>query len=138
VFLDTALQVLPLVDLAVLSELESQLNDPLPAKAFAGDYVAGFPERQLRLRDSVGGRDLPAALDAALSLRNASTMVGAARLAGLATDVLAAVGAADLETLRRLLPLVERCGLETVEDLRSGYLADAVIRLPQDRGGVSR
>ena len=136
--LDTALQAPPLVDLVVLSDLESQLNDPLPAKTFARDYVSGFRERCLRLSGSITGRDLPAALDAALSLRNASTMVGAGRLATIATDMVAAAGAADLGTLRRLLPVIERCGLETIEELESGYLSDAVVRLPQDRDGVSR
>lgn len=136
-FLDTAPQALPLVDLAVLFELESQLNDPLPARAFARDYVSGFQERYLRLSNSIGNRDLPAALDAALSLRNASSMVGAARLTALATDTETAIGTADLETLRGVLPLIERCGLETIGELEAGYLADAVVRLPQDRDGVS-
>ncbi len=128
--LNIASQVLPLVDLAVLSELESQLNDPLPARAFARDYIAGFEERYLRLGNSIGNRDSAGALDAALSLHNSSSMVGAARLAALAAAVEAAVASEELDAARRILPLIEKCGLETIGELESGYLAIAVVRTP--------
>lgn len=135
--LNIAPQVLPLVDLAVLSELESQLNDALPARAFARDYIAGFEKRYLRLCTSIGDRDSAGALDAVLSLRNSSTMVGAARLAAMAAGIEAAVVSEDLDAARRTLPLIERCGLETIGELESCYLADAVTGTPQERAGVS-
>jgi HPt (histidine-containing phosphotransfer) domain-containing protein len=121
--LDCAPEVLPLVDLTVLSALEQQLNDPGPAKAFAQDYVTGFGDRYLRLTSSIGNADLPAALDAALSLRSSSTMVGATRLSAMAARFESAVITADLETARRVLPEIERCGLDTISDLESHYLA---------------
>lgn len=116
-------KVLPLVDLTVLSQLERQLNDPRPARAFARDYITGFEDRYLRLSNSVGNRDLPAAIDAALSLRNSSTMVGAARLSAMAASFETAVTSADLDTARRALPAIERCGMDTIDELESRYLA---------------
>ncbi|MHA7143351.1 Hpt domain-containing protein [Arthrobacter sp. TmT3-37] len=118
-------KVLPLVDLTVLSQLERQLNDPQPARAFARDYITGFEDRYLRLSSSVGNRDLPAAIDAALSLRNSSTMVGAARLSAMAASFETAVTSADLDTARRALPAIERCGMDTIDELESRYLASA-------------
>ncbi|MEC5199147.1 hypothetical protein RCH21_001371 [Arthrobacter sp. PL16] len=120
--LDCAPEVLPLVDLTVLSSLEQQLNDPGPAKAFARDYVLGFEDRYLRLTSSIGNADLPAALDVALSLRSSSTMVGATRLSALAASFESAVLTADLDAARRVLPEIERCGLDTIRELESQYL----------------
>lgn len=123
--MNAAPMVLPIVDLAVLSLLESQLNDPRPARAFARDYIAGFQDRFLRLTRSIGNRDLAAALDAALSLRNSSAMVGAARLSAMAETFEVAVVSADLDTARRTLPAIELCGLETISELEERYLSAA-------------
>jgi hypothetical protein len=120
--LDCAPEVLPLVDLTVLSSLELQLNDPCPARAFARDYVLGFGDRYLRLTSSIGNADLPAALDVALSLRSSSTMVGATRLSAMAASIESAVITADLEAARRVLSEIERCGLDTIRELESRYL----------------
>ncbi len=119
---DAAPEVLPLVDFAVLSELEGQLDDARPARAFARDYILGFDDRYLRLNSSIGNRDLPAALEAALSLRISSVMVGAARLSAMAETFEAAVTSADLDTARRVLPAIERCGLDTIDELDVRYL----------------
>ncbi|MHA7239883.1 Hpt domain-containing protein [Arthrobacter sp. TMS1-12-1] len=119
----TAPPALPLVDLAVLSQLEGQFTDPRPVRAFARDYITGFGDRYLRLTRSVGDQDLPAALEAALSLRNSSVMVGAERLSALAATFEAAVTSADLDAARRALPCIERCGLDTIDELEAGYLA---------------
>lgn len=119
---NAAPKVLPLVDLAILAQLEGQLNDPRPARAFARDYITGFEDRYLRLTNSIGNRDVPAALDAALSLRNSSTMVGATRLSAMAASFQTAVASADLDTARRSLPAIERCGLDTINELETGYL----------------
>ncbi|WP_434993347.1 Hpt domain-containing protein [Arthrobacter sp. Ld5] len=112
----------PLVDLTVLADLERQLNDPGPARAFARDFIAGFGDRHLRLARSVADEDLPAAVEAALSLRSSSIMVGAERLAALASSFEAAVTAADLDAARRSLPDIEQCGFATIEELEARYL----------------
>ncbi|MDQ0735770.1 Hpt domain-containing protein [Arthrobacter agilis] len=120
---NSAPKSLPLLDLAVLAHLERQLNDARPARAFARDYIAGFEHRYLRLENSIGNRDIPAALDAALSLRNSSAMIGAARLSALAAGFEASVTASDLDAARRALPAIERCGLDTILELEARYLA---------------
>ncbi|MHA7281424.1 hypothetical protein [Arthrobacter sp. TMS2-4] len=119
---NAATTVLPLVDLAVLSELEGQLNDVQPARAFARDYITGFGNRYLRLTQSVHDEDLPAAFEAALSLRNSSVMVGAERLSALTASFGTAVSSADLATARRALPAIEQCGLDTIGELEIRYL----------------
>ncbi len=122
---NSAPKELPLLDLTVLSHLERQLNDAQPARAFARDYITGFGDRYLRLESSVSNRDFPAALDAALSLRNSSAMVGAERLSALAADFEAAVASSDLDTAREALPGIERCGLDTILELEARYLSSA-------------
>lgn len=111
------------MDLAVLAALELQLEDSGPARAFARDYVAAFPARYLRLRESVDHRDLSAAMDATLSLRSTSIMVGAVTLAALAAEIATAVLTTDLRAARRALPPLERCGLATIDELQARYLA---------------
>ena len=116
---------LPLVDLSVLAHLEQQFNDDGPARAFARDYISGFADRHLRLVRSVADEDLPAALEAALSLRNSSRMVGAERLAALTAAFEAAISSADLDAAGRTLPGIERCGRATIHELQTRYLDPA-------------
>lgn len=117
--------LLPLVDLTVLADLERQLNDAGPARAFARDYITGFDDRCRRLAGSIADQDVPAALEAALSLRSSSIMIGAERLAALVAIVGTAVSAADLYTARRGLPGIEQCGLDTIAELEARYLDPA-------------
>lgn len=120
---NVAPEVLPLVDLAVLSQLEHQLNDPGPVRAFARDYIMGFEARYLRLESSIRDQDLVAALDAALSLRNSSAMVGATRLSAMAASFETAVTTVDLASARSALSTIERCGFDTIDELESRYLS---------------
>ena len=113
---------LPLVDLETLAQLEYQLNDAKPARAFARDFIAYFQDRYLRLVLAIGNRDLDAAMDAVLSLRNSSRMVGATRLSAMAAGVESAVTSADIDSARRALPDIERCGLDTIDELEVRYL----------------
>ncbi|BBE23622.1 hypothetical protein MN0502_25050 [Arthrobacter sp. MN05-02] len=50
-------------------------------------------------------------------------MVGAARLSAMAASFETAVTSADLDTARRALPAIERCGMDTIDELESRYLA---------------
>lgn len=113
---------LPLVDLETLARLEHQLSDPQPARAFARDYIACFQERYLRLARAVGTSNLEVAMDAVLSLRNSSRMVGASRLSAMAAGVESAVTSADIDSARRALPNIEQCGLDTIGELELRYL----------------
>ncbi|PPB48890.1 hypothetical protein C4K88_09110 [Arthrobacter pityocampae] len=113
---------LPLLDLTVLGDLERQLGEPGPARAFVRDYIAAFGDRYLRLERSITDQDPAAALEAVLSLRSSSIMVGAERLAALASALGTAVSSASPGSARRALPELERCGLATIGKLETLYL----------------
>lgn len=107
----------PLVDPEVLRDLADKLESPAIASRFAADYVDMWELRLSRLAAALQRSDFPAAIDAVLSLRVASVMVGAGRLAGLAQQVENAVNRGDFAAGRKLLAAVGVCGAETVEEL---------------------
>lgn len=107
----------PLVDPEVLRDLADKLESQGIASRFASDYVDMWELRLSRLAAALQRNDFPAAVDAVISLRVASVMVGAARLAGLAQQVEDAVNRGDFTAGRELLATVEACGVETVEEL---------------------
>lgn len=115
--LPPAVEVLPLVDSAVLQELEEQLGQSRLARNFADDYAAMWEHRRHRLVNAVEGNDLKAGLDAALSLKVTSVMVGALRLAHLAGQLETAVREDHPEEMARLLRLIAIHGADTVSEL---------------------
>jgi HPt (histidine-containing phosphotransfer) domain-containing protein len=79
---------LPLLDPAVLVRLREELDDDEGVwKVFVQNFIAHLPERTERLRQTLTTGDLRGAIDAVLSLKTSSQMVGAERLAGLAMDL---------------------------------------------------
>lgn len=75
----------PLLDASVLSLLRADLDsDEGVWKVFIENFVAQLPRRVERLRQTMTSGDAEGAMDAVLSLRTSSQMVGAERLAGLA------------------------------------------------------
>jgi HPt (histidine-containing phosphotransfer) domain-containing protein len=80
--------VSPLLDQSVLSRLRAELDDDEGVwKVFVQNFIAALPQRTERLRLTLTTGDLTGALDATLSLKTSSQMVGAERLAGLALDL---------------------------------------------------
>ncbi|UZX02143.1 Hpt domain-containing protein [Arthrobacter sp. CDRTa11] len=78
----------PLVDRSVLDALRSELDEDEGVwRAFVRNYIAHLPNRIEKLRLTLTTGDLDGALDAVLSLKTSSQMVGAERLAGLALDL---------------------------------------------------
>jgi len=77
----------PLVNPSVLEMLRVELDDDGVWKAFVRNFVEYLPDRNERLRLALTTGDLKGALDAVLSLKTSSQMVGAERLAGLALDL---------------------------------------------------
>jgi hypothetical protein len=73
-----------------------------------------WPERYGRLAEAVRDRDLEQALDAALSLRSSSQMLGALNLATLACGVEEAIRARQLQTAGMLLPGLKSCDEDTM------------------------
>lgn len=111
----------PAVDPAVLAELAEQLQSPDIAHKLARDYAALWDQRQRRLTSAVEGQDHAAALDAVISLKTSSAMIGGRHLAVLAGKLQAHIQAGDLPSGQALLPAVEVYGRATVNELRLGY-----------------
>ncbi|WP_285244070.1 Hpt domain-containing protein [Pseudarthrobacter sp. fls2-241-R2A-127] len=78
----------PLVDKSVLDRLREDLdNDTGLVTAFIADYALYLPRRIQRLRAALVTGNFDDAVDAVLSLKSSSLMVGATQLAGLAVDL---------------------------------------------------
>lgn len=115
----------PLVDPATLQELGSQLDNPAVAKGFARDYTNMWDQRYQSLASSLDSGDEDAAMDAVLSLKTSSAMVGGLRLAELARELEDAIRVRDAGRARLLLREVAESGNETVDELQlSHYLRD--------------
>ncbi|MCU1567447.1 MAG: hypothetical protein JWQ56_2384 [Pseudarthrobacter sp.] len=75
----------PLVDQSVLNRLREELEeDEGYCRIFVGNFIDYLPHRIGRLRLALTAGDLDGSVDAVLSLKTSSQMVGAERLAGLA------------------------------------------------------
>ncbi|QHK20091.1 Hpt domain-containing protein [Pseudarthrobacter psychrotolerans] len=114
---------LPLLDQAVLERLRTELEDDDAVwKVFVENFIAHLPQRTERLRLTLTTGDLVGALDAVLSLKTSSQMVGAERLASLAWDLEQSLrtDARNSEPDRVLprlaaahLRIITRCGRQT-------------------------
>lgn len=112
----------PLLDTAVLDDMEEQLGRPGTAWKFAIDYAGMWPERQRSLVDSVEREDRMAALDAVISLKVSSAMVGGLLLACLAEALEAVLRRGDLRDAASVLAMISLHGDATVKELQQGYL----------------
>lgn len=119
-----AVGLLPLVDAAVLEELEEELAGTGMAQRFARDYAAMWDERYTRLATAVHRHDGDSALDAAISLKISSAMVGGLRLAKLAELLEAMIRSGDFGQGKVLMERVARDGGLTVTELRSTYILE--------------
>lgn len=115
-------QELPLVDVAVLQDLEEQLGRPDLVWIFANDYARMWEERQRSLVDSVRREDGAAALDAVISLKVSSAMVGGLRLARLAEALEFTLRRGDLPEVASILAMLSFHGPATVKELQIRYL----------------
>ncbi|MCO4250430.1 Hpt domain-containing protein [Pseudarthrobacter raffinosi] len=78
----------PLLDPAVLDRLRTELEDDDGVwKVFVQNFIEHLPHRTEKLRLTLTTGDLAGAMDAVLSLKTSSQMVGAERLAGLAMEL---------------------------------------------------
>lgn len=112
----------PLVDPAALQELGEQVNSVALAKGFARDFSQMWEQRYGSLAGALDRREQGAALDAVLSLKTSSSMVGGLRLAGLAGELEEAIRRGDLEHAASRLPEVAARGGETVAELEFSYV----------------
>lgn len=118
----SAFEDIPLVDLLVLQDLESQLAQPAVARKFALDYIEIWEQRYLNLTTAIFGQDRATALDAAISLKIGSAMVGGLRLARLAEDIEQMIRAGCWDKGQTMLERASDLGRETVARLRESYL----------------
>lgn len=114
--------LLPLVDGAVLQELEEDLAGTGIAQRFARDYMAMWDQRYSRLAAAVHRQDSDSALDAAISLKISSAMVGGLRLSRLAELLEALIRRGDFGQGQVLMERVASDGGLTVSELRRTYI----------------
>ncbi|ELT43600.1 Hpt domain-containing protein [Arthrobacter nitrophenolicus] len=114
--------LLPLIDAAVLDELEDELAGTGLAKRFARDYAAMWDQRYSRLAAAVHSQDSESALDAAISLKISSAMVGGVRLAKLAELLETLIRLGDFGQGKVLMERVAMDGGLTITELQSTYI----------------
>jgi hypothetical protein len=115
-------ELLPLVDAAILQDLEVQLDGSELAVRFARDYAAMWDQRCAKLAAAVENQDLDAALDAVISLRITSAMVGGLRLARLAGILEDVIRQGDFNYGLAIMERVAQNGVQTVTELQSSYI----------------
>lgn len=106
----------------ILAELEEELDGPELALGFARDYASLWDQRFSRLAAAVHTEDRPEALDAVISLRIASAMVGGIRLSDLAQGLEDAIRRSDFVQGQALLAIVAEHGVRTVSELQASYI----------------
>jgi HPt (histidine-containing phosphotransfer) domain-containing protein len=122
VLLQEAARLLPLVDAAVLEELEDELAGSGLAQRFARDYASMWDQRRSRLAAAVDSQDSDSALDAAISLKISSAMVGGLRLAKLAELLEVLIRQGDFGQGQVLMQRVSKDGSQTVAELQATYI----------------
>ena len=116
--------LLPLVDAAVLEELEDELAGSGLAQRFARDYAAMWDQRYARLAAAVDQQDSASALDAVISLKITSAMVGGLRLAKLAELLESVIRLGDFGQGQALMERVAQDGGQTITELQATYILE--------------
>lgn len=106
----------PFVSAAVLRALRD-LGDPEAYAAFLRRSHEAWPHRYERLACAIRAGDPRAAMDAVLTLKSASQMIGALKLASAALQLERALGSGHLRLAEALLGELEACGLATMDHL---------------------
>ena len=119
-----AANLLPLIDTAVLDELEEELAGTGLAQRFARDYAAMWDLRLTRLGTAVDRRDEDSALDAVISLKISSAMVGGVRLARLAELLEGLIRQGDFAQGQAMMAGVALDGARTVSELQATYILE--------------
>lgn len=113
----------PLVCNKSLHDLEVSLfGEEQLCRNFVSRYIEMWPDRFARLHDAVTSHDHEKAMDAALSLRSSSIMVGAARLGCLATDLIVLLESGQHTATAKNLATLHLCGAQTMSQLTASYI----------------
>lgn len=98
-----------------------EIEDEVAFEEYLCRNLSLWPTRYLRLADAVRHRDGVAALDAVLSVRSSSQMIGAMKLAELAFGTEAALRDGNFSEAEELLLLLQKTGLIVVERLTKQF-----------------
>lgn len=112
---------LPLLNEEVLQDLEQQLDGSAIARNFSRDFINIWDDRYSKLADAITGGDEDASLDAVLSVKITSMMLGATRLAEIAKDLERVIRSGNLDAAATALPGLWVCGNQTVNKLSSYF-----------------
>jgi hypothetical protein len=113
---------LPVLDINALQDLEQQLGSRDVADVFARNFAMLWPRRRRNLVSAIEQEDREKALDASISLRVSSIMVGGVRLASLAEALEALIRGGDFPGGRALLASIGHHGCATVHELQVRYI----------------
>lgn len=108
----------PLIAREVLDVLQDEIAAPEIYGEYVGRYLAMWPDRYRRLVSALNSGDEEALMDAALSVKTSARMMGALRLAQLASAMEDAVSEQRMDKVRALLDELDNCGRLTMEQLR--------------------
>ncbi|GAB3521563.1 Hpt domain-containing protein [Arthrobacter monumenti] len=115
---------LPLVADKALRGLQRDLGDDGRAGLlFVKSFMSMWPDRYKRLSEAVRGRHEVASMDAVLSLRTSSKMLGAERLAALADELEGELRRGNHAIATDILVDIRICGEATMELLEAHYPA---------------
>jgi hypothetical protein len=108
---------IPLVSRDVLDALEQELEDAVTYATYIRLNHELWPARYERLAETIRAGDATGAMDAVLSLRCASQMIGAMQLAELALTAQLALRDGRLSAAEELLEDLEVCGTATMRQI---------------------
>ena len=106
----------PLLDPRVLRELAEDVG-ARAAASFAREFAGMWPRRRSALAHALAHDDADGAMEAVLSMRVSSAMVGARRLEELATRLETSLRRRGLAGAAPFIDDVEHCGEETAHAL---------------------
>ncbi|HXF02821.1 MAG TPA: Hpt domain-containing protein [Arthrobacter sp.] len=115
----------PLVLDSVLEKLATDLgdHDGSMRRRFINNYLELWDHRYGRVSGAVLARDADDAMDAILSLKISSSMVGAGRLGRMAEHLEGLVHGQLFDAAASLLDELRACGMSTTAQLRSYHPA---------------
>ncbi|MFJ6280528.1 Hpt domain-containing protein [Arthrobacter subterraneus] len=113
---------LPIVSERIFTDLQADLEEPEATLRFLLNYLEMWDGRFTRLSAAVSAGNKERAMDAVLSVRTSARMIGALRLAQVATDIERHLLGGDTRGAALLLEDLEFCGRATMQELRRRFL----------------
>ncbi|HEU4666945.1 MAG TPA: Hpt domain-containing protein [Arthrobacter sp.] len=112
---------LPILDAAILDELEEDLADYGLMSRYAADFAALWTDRLGRLAAAVEVQDWDAALDAAISMKVSSAMIGGLKISRQAETMERAIRTNVLENGTTMLAVLAETGVATLKEIELRY-----------------